>query len=754
MAADGSYVIVWESFGQLGTGASWDVFGQRFNADGTKAGGEFLVNTFTANSQRGASVSMDATGAFVVSWTSNRSGFGNEIYAQRYTSTGAPIGSEFNVSAPNGTGQFGDERESQVKLLKNGGFIITWTGTDSNGTGVYARRYNASGNALPDADGGIPFLINQTATGNQGFAAVGADSSGNFSVAWTTDQAGDSDVFNRIFTVAQTPTNPPTDINLIPTKVNENVAPGTIIGTLTSVDPDLGDTFTYTLVAGTGDTDNAAFTIVNNGGVFGLSIISSPDYEVQKQYSVRVRSTDSNGLTYEEALTVDIIDLNEPPTDVAVTPNLVNENVPLGTVVGTLSTVDQDIIGTIRDSFTYSIVTDPRGPDGGSFQIIGDKLVTNAPLDFETKNSYTIVLETTDAAGNKFARPITVNIGDVNENPTAIQLSNTSINENVPAGSVVGTLTGSDPDFGNAALLVFSLPPSGADNAAFTIVGRQLQIRNSPDFETKPSYSIVIRTTDPGGLTFDQAFTITIIDVPEIPNNQAPTNVVLTPPTVDENVAAGTAFGTLTTVDPDAGDTFTYSLVAGAGADDNAAFTIVGDRLRINNTPDFEAKSSYTVRIRTTDRGGLSFERQLAVNVNDINEPPTSITLAPDSLNEFAPPGTQVGTLTATDTDRNDSFTFAFVAGLGDTDNGSFALTSDGKLSIAVQPDFETKPSYSIRVQVTDRGGLTFARQITVNITDEVEPGAPTDLTLSSDNIDENKPPNSVIGTLGWRRSS
>ncbi len=79
--------------------------------------------------------------------------------------------------------------------------------------------------------------------------------------------------------------------------------------------------------------------------------------------------------------------------------------------------------------------------------------------------------------------------------------------------------------------------------------------------------------------------------------------------------------GTFTTVDT-LGDTFTYTLVSGPGATDNGAFTITGDTLSINASPNFEAKSSYSIRVRTTDQGGLFTEQTFTISVTDVNEAP------------------------------------------------------------------------------------------------------------------------------------
>ena len=76
---------------------------------------------------------------------------------------------------------------------------------------------------------------------------------------------------------------------------------------------------------------------------------------------------------------------------------------------------------------------------------------------------------------------------------------------------------------------------------------------------------------------------------------------------------------TLSSTDPDDGDTFTYSLVSGDGSTDNGAFTIDGDQLKISDSPDYETQNSYSVRLRSTDSGGLS-EKALTFAVNNLVE--------------------------------------------------------------------------------------------------------------------------------------
>ena len=111
--------------------------------------------------------------------------------------------------------------------------------------------------------------------------------------------------------------------------------------------------------------------------------------------------------------------------------------------------------------------------------------------------------------------------------------------------------------------------------------------------------------------------------------NENPTDLELDNTTIDENVSPNSLVGTFSTTDPDSGDSFTYALAAGAGDTDNSAFTIDGDQLKINDSPDYETKPSYNVRVETTDEGGASYEEQFTIDVNDISENQLDGTFAP-----------------------------------------------------------------------------------------------------------------------------
>ncbi len=103
--------------------------------------------------------------------------------------------------------------------------------------------------------------------------------------------------------------------------------------------------------------------------------------------------------------------------------------------------------------------------------------------------------------------------------------------------------------------------------------------------------------------------------------NHAPVNIALSNNRVPENTTAGGSVGTFTSTDPDAGESYTYTLVAGNGDTDNRSFRISGDALILGITPDYEAKNSYSIRVRSLDSGGLFVEKSFTVQITDVIEP-------------------------------------------------------------------------------------------------------------------------------------
>ncbi len=179
----GAFVVVWSNFGP--DGSDQGVFGQRFNALGERVGGEFRVNTTTYDAQLGPRVAMDSLGRFMVTWTSRlQDGSGWGVYAQRFAADGTPAGPEFLVT---NTTQ-GEQGVSDITVDGDGRYIITWNSDHGSDLDVYTRLFAADGTPLGDE-----VRANQTTTSTQFLPAVAFGKDGRYFVAWTSldqDDAG------------------------------------------------------------------------------------------------------------------------------------------------------------------------------------------------------------------------------------------------------------------------------------------------------------------------------------------------------------------------------------------------------------------------------------------------------------------------------------------------------------------------------------------------------------------------------------
>jgi Ca2+-binding RTX toxin-like protein len=177
--------------------------------------------------------------------------------------------------------------------------------------------------------------------------------------------------------------------------------------------------------------------------------------------------------------------------------------------------------------------------------------------------------------------------------------------------------------------------------------------------------------------------------------------------------------------------------VSGTGSTDNSSFTIVGNTLKTAAVFDYEVKPTYSIRVRATDQHGLSIERQFTITVVNVNEAPTSLSLSSATVLENRAVGTTVGLFSATDPDVGSTLTYSLVSGTGSTTNSSFTINGNA-LRTATIFDYESKPSYSIRVRVTDANGAFLEKVFTINVLNELDGTSGSDafvLTYSTSNV-------------------
>ena len=232
--------------------------------------------------------------------------------------------------------------------------------------------------------------------------------------------------------------------------------------------------------------------------------------------------------------------------------------------------------------------------------------------------------------------------------------------------------------------------------------------------------------------------------------NLSPTNISLSSTNINENIVAGSAVATLTATDPNSTSTHSFTLISSSDSrdDDNNSFTISGNSLSINSSPDYEIKAGYNIYINVND-GVNNFAKAFTVSVTNINEAPADIGLTSTTISENVSATSVVGILSAVDSDTSNTHTFTLAnsSDSRDDDNGSFTI-SGTQLIINSSPDFETKASYNIYINVND-GANSYAKAFTVSVTNINE--SPTGLKFQrefSGSFNEGSPVGTVVGNL------
>ena len=372
----------------------------------------------------------------------------------------------------------------------------------------------------------------------------------------------------------------------------EENALGAIIGDLSVIDTNFSGAITYTL-SGEGSEN---FEVVN--GQLKLKDTFSANYEVLSTYQITITATDDAGHEKSTTYAFAVTDVNDAPTATTISATAINEN-DAGAIVGTLTTTDEDA----NDTHTYTLT----GDDAEHFEIVNGqlKLKDGVSANYEEKNTYNVTVTATDSGGLSISSDYAVTINDINDAPTAINISGSLYVNDGTTGGVVGDITTEDED----AVDSHTYTLSGPNAASFEIVNGQLKLKDNikADYIMKSSYNVTVTSTDIAGASISENYTVEV--------NVAPTFINLSSSNVDENYV-GSVVGVITVVDPNTNDDFTY-ILSGEGASN---FEVVGGELRVKSGTwlDYETKSEYSISIRVIDQGGLSTVQTFNINVNDV----------------------------------------------------------------------------------------------------------------------------------------
>ncbi|WP_425390281.1 cadherin domain-containing protein [Ekhidna sp.] len=181
--------------------------------------------------------------------------------------------------------------------------------------------------------------------------------------------------------------------------IDENSAVGTSLGTLTSSDPE-NDDLTFSITTG---NDLGAFQIDANTAEVTVVDSEPLDFETNSNFEYIVE-VDDGEFTNTATISVSLNDINEAPSDIFISSDTISENREAGTLIGILSTEDEDG----DESFTYSFPT-----ENDLFEIAVDELLSKVEFDYEESGSHSLEITTTDNGGLSFSKTFDITIIDV-----------------------------------------------------------------------------------------------------------------------------------------------------------------------------------------------------------------------------------------------------------------------------------------------------------------------------------------------------
>jgi hypothetical protein len=686
---NGRFVVEWVMAAQFDDGDT-RVKMQVFDNDGGIVGDEILLDNF-------ANITGLTNGRFVAIWNGGSPG-AVEGRAQIFDGDGSKIGGEMLVSQG---GQV-----TSVTALSASRFLVAWN--DSGGQ--KAQIFDGDGSKI-----GGEILVSQEGQ----VTSVTALSAGRFLVAWNDPGGQEAQIFDddgsKIGGVLQFSENS-VSVRSITALTNGTF----VVGWIEATGP-LTDTINAQVYDRSGHKVGGQFAI-STGVVAGYSTATRPDGGFVVSWSDREFSPASS--------VHDRVQTFPPPGGPTVA--AINTPVPLNVAAALTDTDGSETltltvsgipVGTTLSDGTHTFtVTDGRASVDISNWNFASLRVT-PPLDFRGDLQVTFTATSTDTA--------TLSTGPASDTTSVTQiidiliapdetLSNDTVAENSPKGTVVGTII---PDLPADVAVTYALTDDAggrfaidADTGVVTVGEVVLDYERAPQHQ----YAITARATNSAdGTTFDNTFTIHVTDV-----NESPTDIDFFPgtATVAENSPNGTPVGRLFGTDLDAGDVLTFSLTDDAdkrfAVDAMTGVVTVADGTRL----DFETATSYNIGARETDRGGLSRDIGLLIHVTDVNEAPIGevLTFVRSPVRKFSPDGTPVGTVKGFDPDAGDVLTYALTVNpkgnipLADPD-GIFAI--DPRTGIITVADgaslsFSTAKSLGIAVKVTDRGGSPSRRAL------------------------------------------
>ena len=524
---------------------------------------------------------------------------------------------------------------------------------------------------------------------------------------------------------------PPTAVVLSSNTIYENATSGTIVGKLSTKDPDtFPQTFTYVL------TDDAFGTFYLKGTTLLLTYEGYIHYDYQSVISIEVEVTDNGGLSYTQQLDIDVIDVNYAPSDIYLTNYIVDSASLVGTSIATVSAYDHDYYQTL----TYELLD-----DGGYFALEGTELV----LAREFPKGFYGQLQITVQVSDDYKPPATttnifhIDVTDGGNPIVNISLSNTTAEENQPPGIIVGEITAT---MMNETFIIVNATLDNSFNFDFKIV----QINQSFFLATNTTLNyesiwiflgfVTIRVSNSEGIQGVADFYIQTIDTNDPPKFDYETYNFSIPLDLPSNVS----FGSVRAYDEDWNEEFsnmTYALL------NTSVFQINPKTAELSSlVASLEGlPSTFYFQVVVTDAVGINDTCDVFVEVISFNFAPT-FYLNNTYVKERSPIGTIVSAIIVNELNSNQTI----VCELVDNANGTFVIENNTLIVAQDTIDYTIHYSFEIVITCYDDGVPYASTTDTTYISVEDVNDIPTDMTVYPDPmvVDENADDFTLVGVF------
>ena len=495
--------------------------------------------------------------------------------------------------------------------------------------------------------------------------------------------------------------------------VIENSLLGTYVTTVQAVDDDREERNSAIRYSLSGDRSEP-FTIDEISGV--ITVDGEVDWELGPVFCITITASDTGMpfLSANATLTVSIVDVNDNPPvfDPASLSLGVEEDLPMGTVVGQVVVNDADSQGN-NSAVTFTIAMDFSQ---GRFLLDPDTgiVTTTTPLNREQRDEYDILVRAMDRGLPPLYSEanVTITVLDANDHrPQFIQdLFEGSAQENSPYGTPILTVEATDRDTGVNGAILFSLGSDATPHFAINATSGVLYTTNVElDFESLfMPFTFTVVAEDQGSTALNATATVrvTVTDV----NDEPPVfSQGVYSGEVWENYAIGTVILQVNATDVDTGNgsVIRFGLEAGAGSE---YFGIDEETGVLHTVLHVDHEVTPNVTLTVTATNPLAPINQVStatieITVLDMNDNhPTFnqsgyVILLPETTTQGEP----FAMVTAVDGDleENGTISYSFISG---NDWNMFHIDSaTGQLSLLQVVDFEAPPNtYTLGLMATD----------------------------------------------------